>query len=363
MARGRLLPTSLVRDRRIARLSQEAYAYFLTALAFLDRDGLLTGDPDLLLADLAPLRRIDIDLSIRKIIAEWTTQGLFILYGEPDNPTLFCPNFRAWNKEMEYIKEGASAFAPPPGYFRSRYGLIPSDPEAALRLAEDFGPTSQYGATLTYYGENGTLPAEQERTKKPAKASRELAENDARPDRAPVESNSRVSPHEDQDQEEHGGGGVQTDKGSSLRYGKGGDARGGIAPTDPADPNQDRPPGAQQLTPDTMYAEIAEMYLQPTQLLVQAAIALGDQHSIWQEYRGNWRAWLDGMDHDTLLIVLSWLWKWQEATPDDLAKMNSMIAVLRRLVKDNRRAELRPNQMHDLLVYAGVIEQAVEVDL
>lgn len=31
MAHGRLLPTSLVRDRRIARLSQEAYAYFLTA--------------------------------------------------------------------------------------------------------------------------------------------------------------------------------------------------------------------------------------------------------------------------------------------------------------------------------------------
>lgn len=69
------------------------------------------------------------------------------------------------------------------------------------------------------------------------------------------------------------------------------------------------------------------------------------------------------MDHDTLLIVLSWLWKWQEATPDDLAKMNSMIAVLRQLVKDNRRAELRPNQMHELLVYAGVIEEKVEVDL
>jgi len=363
MARGRLLPTSLVRDRRIARLSQEAYAYFLTALAFLDRDGLLTGDPDLLLADLAPLRRIDIDQSIRKIVQEWVAQGLFILYGEPDNPVLFCPSFRAWNKEMEYTKEGASSFPPPPGYFRSRYGLIPTDPERALHLAEDFGPTSQYGATLNHYGERGTLPAEQERPKKVSKATREPAESDARPDRAPVESNSRVTPHEDQDQEEHGVGGVQTDKSSTPHYGKGGDARGGVAPTDPTDPNQDRPPGAQQLPPDSMYAEIAQMYIQPTQLLVEAAIKLGDQFNIWQEYRGNWRAWLDKMDHDYLLVVLSWLWRWQDSTPEDLDKMNSMVAVLKKLVKENRRAELRPSQMHDLLVYAGVIEEQAEIDI
>ncbi|MFN8467308.1 MAG: hypothetical protein U0X20_17250 [Caldilineaceae bacterium] len=362
MARGRLLPTSLVRDRRVARLSIEGFAYYQMALAFLDRDGLMTGDPDLLLADLAPLRRTDIDIKMRSVIQEWTTQGLFVLYGEPDNPVLFCPDFRKWNREMEYTKEAASVFPPPPGYFRSRYGLIPNSTDLAQRLAEDFGPTNLYGYTLAYYAENGTLPAEQERPKKPAKTPREPGENDARPDRAPVESNSRLTPHEDQDQEEHGVGGVQTDKGSTPRYGKGGDARGG-ADLDPTGFNNDRPPGAQQILPDTMYAELAEMYVQPTQLLIEAAIKLGDQFNIWQEYRGNWRAWLDEMDHDHLLIILTWLWKWHEATDEELAKMKSMIAVLRKLVKENRRADLRPHQMHEVLVYAGIVEEEVRVDL
>ena len=85
MARGRLLPRDFVRDRRVARLSIEAFAYYQAALAFLDRDGLLTGDADLLLSDLAPLRRTDIDLKMRAIIQEWTTQGLFVAYGDVDN--------------------------------------------------------------------------------------------------------------------------------------------------------------------------------------------------------------------------------------------------------------------------------------
>lgn len=45
------------------------------------------------------------------------------------------------------------------------------------------------------------------------------------------------------------------------------------------------------MTPDSIYAELAEVYTQPTQLLVEAAITLGDQYSLWSEYRGNWRAW------------------------------------------------------------------------
>ena len=112
-----------------------------------------------------------------------------------------------------------------------------------------------------------------------------------------------------------------------------------------------------------MYVEITEMYMQPTQLLVEAAIKLGDQFNLWQEYRGNWRAWLDEMDHDYLLIVLSWLWKWQDATPEELGKMDSMVGVLKDLVKKNRRAELRPDQMHELLIYAGVIEDREQINV
>ena len=50
MARGRLLPRDLVRDRRVARLSIEAFAYLQAAIAFLDRDGLLRGRGGLLYA-------------------------------------------------------------------------------------------------------------------------------------------------------------------------------------------------------------------------------------------------------------------------------------------------------------------------
>ena len=230
MARGRLLPRDFVRDRRVARLSLEAFAYYQAALAFLDRDGLLTGDADLLLSDLAPLRRTDIDLKMRAIIQEWTTQGLFVAYGDVDNPVLFCPDFRKHNRDMEYTKEGASTFPPPPGYFRSKHGLIPDDQDLALRLAEDFSDSNNYGKTLAYYAEHGWLSAEEERRKSTAKSravATQRAES-AAADRDPVESKSRVTrPEEDQTEDQHGGGGVQTDRQDSLPgYGKRGGSGG-----------------------------------------------------------------------------------------------------------------------------------------
>lgn len=49
---------------------------------------------------------------------------------------------------------------------------------------------------------------------------------------------------------------------------------------------------------------------------------------------------------------------------DEMAKMKSMVAVLKKLVADFRRADLRADQMHAMLVYTGTVEeQEAEADL
>lgn len=105
---------------------------------------------------------------------------------------------------MEYTKEGASTFPPPPGYFRSKHGLIPDDQDLALRLAEDFSDTNNYGLTLAYYAEHGRRPPRRSAAKSPPKARKPPRPSPTRaprePDRDPVESKSRVTLEEDQDQ-------------------------------------------------------------------------------------------------------------------------------------------------------------------
>lgn len=361
MARGRLLPRDFVRDRRVARLSLEAFAYYQAALAFLDRDGLLTGDADLLLSDLAPLRRTDIDLKMRAIIQEWTTQGLFVAYGDVDDPVLFCPDFRKHNRDMEYTKEGASTFPPPPGYFRSKHGLIPNEPELAQRLAEDFSDANNYGKTLAYYAEHGCLPPEDEKRKSTAKQPvSDPSEPSARADRDPVESKSRVTRPEDQTEDQHVVVGVQTDTDSLPGYGKGG-VVGGDQPQAAKAPKSAKAGRRTDPLPSPTYDADRTLALDESSrpFLMEVALELGAEQALDHDFSG-WRTWLEGLDSYHLFETVAWLWKWRSMSLEDLEAINSMPAVLRSNVEKGNPAALRPGQLRELLIHAGVIEGSQE---
>lgn len=124
MARGRMLNKTVAIDRRLNSLSLEAHWLYLMTIPHLDRDGLIAGDAPLLAAVAMP-RRPELHAQTDAIVAEWITAGLVVRYTTPDTDVLFFAGFGK-NQRLEYSKEAASDFPPPPGYQRTPSGLIAS---------------------------------------------------------------------------------------------------------------------------------------------------------------------------------------------------------------------------------------------
>lgn len=350
MAKGRMVSRKIATDIKFHKLSIESgYLYVLT-LPWLDRDGIIEADPWILLGKVAPRRIADLADQARQLIQEWIQQGLVTQYDGPDGPLLFFRGFRKNNSTMEYSKEEASTFPPPPGFFRSPEGLIPNDTEQATSLAESFYPTSTYGQALRYYGEHGKLPTKPKRA--PAKSENSRTER-------PVESKSRETLREtEQEEEVYGGvGGVHTYSPALPVYGNGGDARGGDSPN-PADPRNDYPAGKQPMPPASFTADLAQAYLTPAEVYIDAIIQLGQELNVWDEWNDDWRGQLDTLDTDGLVIMLTWLWKWAHSTPEQMEAIDSMPGLLKHYLKQHKRAGLRPQQFHEMLVYAQIVEEA-----
>ncbi len=84
-----------------------------------------------------------------RLVQEWVDVGLVVRYEWKEGPVLFFPGFRKHNSGIEYAKDKPeSRFPPPPGWHRSRLGLIPDDEEAAFRLSEDFHIANAYAQEL-----------------------------------------------------------------------------------------------------------------------------------------------------------------------------------------------------------------------
>lgn len=124
MARGRMLNKTVAIDRRLNSLSLEAHWLYLMTIPHLDRDGLIAGDAPLLAAVAMP-RRPELHAQTDAIVAEWITAGLVVRYTAPDTDVLFFAGFGK-NQRLEYNKEAASDFPPPPGYQRTSAGLVAS---------------------------------------------------------------------------------------------------------------------------------------------------------------------------------------------------------------------------------------------
>jgi hypothetical protein len=147
MARARLLATAIAEDPDLAKLTIEAELLYLHAIPHLDRDGLITGSPILLWAKTAP-QRVNLMEKAGQYIEEWVSVGLVIRYKGADGPALFFKGFRKHNSNMAYHREEPSKFPPPPGWTRTRQGIVPDDEEACFRLLIAFDARSSYRKEL-----------------------------------------------------------------------------------------------------------------------------------------------------------------------------------------------------------------------
>lgn len=117
MARGRMLSTTIAGDQRLNSLSIEAEYLFLKTIPHLDRDGLIYGKANLLWAKACP-ERMELLPHIDGLVTEWVQKSLVLRYDTADGPVLYFYGFRKNQTGIRYDREGASIFAPPPGYIR-----------------------------------------------------------------------------------------------------------------------------------------------------------------------------------------------------------------------------------------------------
>jgi hypothetical protein len=140
MPTGRLLSKTIATDKTLNRLSWQAQVVYMMTIPHLDRDGLITGEPLLLMEQVAPLRAAELMSSMADLIQEWIAAELVLLYHDSDNdqPVLF---FKNQELGIRYTRETPSMFAPPPGYERTPEGLILVDGDT-LAPAPDTAPVT-----------------------------------------------------------------------------------------------------------------------------------------------------------------------------------------------------------------------------
>lgn len=113
MARGRFISESVATDARLNALSVEAQLVYLMAVPHLDRDGLISGDPDVLWGKVCPKRRQFID-HIAAYIQEWAKAGLVFMYDSDEGPVLWFRGFVKNQVGLRYERETPSKYPPPP---------------------------------------------------------------------------------------------------------------------------------------------------------------------------------------------------------------------------------------------------------
>ena len=122
MARGRILSTSIAEDEDFNSMSIAAQFIFMRTIPHLDRDGLISGNPTLLHAKVAPLLPSFCG-QMESIIAEWIQFDFVLRYKDGKRDVLFFIGFAKNQVNMRYDREGESSFAPPHGYVRTPNGL------------------------------------------------------------------------------------------------------------------------------------------------------------------------------------------------------------------------------------------------
>ncbi len=124
MPAGRFLSKTVATDEPLNHLSWQSQAVYMMTVPHLDRDGLITGHPLLLMAQVAPLRAAELVTIMAGLIEEWLDADLVVRYLDNGQPVLFFPGFLKHQRLPHYDRETPSEFAPPPGYARTDQGLV-----------------------------------------------------------------------------------------------------------------------------------------------------------------------------------------------------------------------------------------------
>ncbi|MEZ4684173.1 MAG: hypothetical protein R2932_59180 [Caldilineaceae bacterium] len=193
MAKGRLISSEIALDPELNTMSIEALFCYIVAFTNLDRDGLLDAHPNKLWAITCPYK-IELLDRMPHIIEEWLRSGKVLRYAVGGSQhALFFKDFRRYNLRMKYHNEAESAFPAPPGWIRSRAGLIPDNKELCERMIVEFDRRSQYREALEQHLNDGL-----------SRQSRGLVARESRQSRDQRQDQDHI-----QDQENYGGGGDQ----------------------------------------------------------------------------------------------------------------------------------------------------------
>lgn len=147
MANGRMLSKTISIDPEFNGMSSQAQLLYLKAIPHLDRDGLITGHPSKLWAIIDPFHA-DLLQRMGEYVQEWVDIGLVHRYDTGREQVLFFKGFRKNNANIKYENEAPSQFVPPPGWRRTRAGLVPDDEDLCALLAQKLDPRSTYRQAL-----------------------------------------------------------------------------------------------------------------------------------------------------------------------------------------------------------------------
>jgi len=306
-----MLSVEISTDLEAQSLTLPAYALYLSTIPHLDRDGLIDAHPLKLAAIAAPMR-YELRDGAASLINEWVEAGLVVRYDVSSRQSvLFFKGFRRHQQGMEYNREPASRFPPPPGWTRTQEGLIPDNAELCFRLAESFHPKSAYRRLLNDAALSDS-PANV------ADTSRSVRDN--------IAPKRREENNDDDD--------VHTYIPALPGYGNGGDARGGVA--------------------GRLTAALAE---HDDDELRIAADGIGSLLGLHTEFDA-WGRYLSAATRQQLIIMLAWMQKWCDQTDEQFAAISNLPAVLRSKVKNEDFPGLTGLQIDRL---ANQVEDALHV--
>lgn len=115
MADGRFVSKSIAQSEQLGRVSLEADYLFGRCIPHLDREGRMTGNPELVRSMVCPLRA---ELTLERVeaaIVELAREDLVVWYEARGRQCLFFPGFERHQRGIRKDREAASRFPPHTG--------------------------------------------------------------------------------------------------------------------------------------------------------------------------------------------------------------------------------------------------------
>lgn len=358
MARGRLLSTEASVDPELNSLSPLAMLLYVLTLPHLDRDGLIDANPMRLAAVAAPLQP-ELRDGAGAYINQWVEAGLVVRYDiGRGRACLFFKGFRKHQQGLEYGREPSSKYPPPPGWVRTKAGLVPEDQESCFRLAEAFHGKSAYRAALIAAAgadvpdqpepdpdeDDSDLDAllDADDPEDLSDTSRTLRE----PSRTDRENIAPNSIKDKRTMHDHGDGDALHASPTHLGSGKGGDWGG----TPPAG-------AALTATPGTLMADYTDEQLRTAAYQLGSLLGL---HTDWTNFEG----YLAKRSPPTLTMLIEWIAFYLDMPPKVLDKIESLPAIIRSNMNEGGRPPLTTPQRRALATrVAEAIVASQEHDL